>query len=98
MSPQNTQLEKLRQLGTRDGNTQERIEKLHLKGSPLDLSGDPVVKNPLANAGDRGLVPGLGRSLEKAMAPHSTTLAWKIPWMEDPGRLQSMGLLRVGHD
>ena len=32
------------------------------------------------------------------MAPHSSTLAWKIPWMEDPGRLQSMGLLRVGHD
>ena len=36
--------------------------------------------------------------LEKAMAPHSSTLAWKIPWTEEPGRLQSMGLLRVGHD
>ena len=35
---------------------------------------------------------------EKAMAPHSSTLAWKIPWMEEPGRLQSMGLLRVGQD
>ena len=35
---------------------------------------------------------------EKAMAPHSSTLAWKIPWMEEPGRLQSMGSLRVGHD
>ena len=32
------------------------------------------------------------------MTPHSSTLAWKIPWMEDPGRLQSMGSLRVGHD
>ena len=32
------------------------------------------------------------------MAPHSSTLAWKIPWMEEPGRLQSMGLLRVRHD
>ena len=32
------------------------------------------------------------------MAPHSSTLAWKIPWMEEPGRLQSMGSLRVGHD
>ena len=32
------------------------------------------------------------------MATHSSTLAWKIPWMEEPGRLQSMGLLRVGHD
>ena len=35
---------------------------------------------------------------EKAMATHSTTLAWKIPWMEEPGRLQSMGSHRVGHD
>ena len=35
---------------------------------------------------------------EKAMTPHSSTLAWKIPWMEEPGRLQSMGSLRVGHD
>ena len=32
------------------------------------------------------------------MAPHSSTLAWKIPWAEEPGRLQSMGSLRVGHD
>ena len=37
-------------------------------------------------------------SSEKAMAPHSSTLAWKIPWMEEPGGLQSIGLLRVGHD
>ena len=35
---------------------------------------------------------------EKSMAPHSSTLAWKIPWTEEPGGLQSMGLLRVGHD
>ena len=35
---------------------------------------------------------------EKAMASHSSTLAWKIPWTEEPGRLQSMGSLRVGHD
>ena len=34
----------------------------------------------------------------KAMAPHSSTLAWQIPWMEEPGRLQSMGSLGVGHD
>ena len=37
-------------------------------------------------------------SSEKAMAPHSSTLAWKIPWTEEPGRLQSMGSLRVGHN
>ena len=35
---------------------------------------------------------------EKAMAPHSSTLAWKIPWMEESGGLQSMGSLRVGYD
>ena len=35
---------------------------------------------------------------EKPMVPHSSTVAWKIPWMEEPGRLQSMGSLRVGHD
>ena len=37
-------------------------------------------------------------SLERAMAPHSSTLAWKIPWTEEPGGQQSMGSLRVGHD
>ena len=36
--------------------------------------------------------------VEKTMAPHFSTLAWKIPWMEEPGRLQSMGSLRVRHD
>ena len=36
--------------------------------------------------------------LEKEMAPHFSTLAWEIPWTEEPGRLQSMGLQRVGHD
>ena len=39
-----------------------------------------------------------GPSAEKAMAPHSSTLAWKIPWTEKPGRLQSLGSLRVRHD
>ena len=45
-------------------------------------------------------VPSLGREdlLEKEMATHSSILAWKIPWMEEPGRLQSMGTQRVGHD
>ena len=39
-----------------------------------------------------------GVMAEKAMAAHSSTLAWKIPWVEEPGGLQSMGSLRVGHD
>ena len=38
------------------------------------------------------------RALEKEMATYSSTLAWKIPWMEEPGGLQSVGSLRVGHD
>ena len=40
----------------------------------------------------------LGQSPEKAVAAHSSTLAWKIPWMEEPARLQSMGSQRVRHD
>ena len=45
-------------------------------------------------------VPSLGQEdlLEQEMATYSSTLAWKIPWMEEPGRLQSMGFRRVGHD
>ena len=45
-------------------------------------------------------VQSLGQedSLEKAMAPHSSTLAWRIPWREEPDRLQSMGSQRVRHD
>ena len=44
------------------------------------------------------LKQGPGSSMEKAMAPHSSTLAWKTPWTEESGRLQSMGSHRVGHD
>ena len=55
-----------------------------------------TVKNP-ANAGDMGLIPGLGRSLEKGMATHSSILAWRIPWTEEPGGLQPMQSQRVRH-
>ena len=71
----------------------------------LDLSGGSpgrsVVKNPLANAGgtgDGGSIPGSGRSPEKEMTAHSSILAWRIPWTEEPGGLRSMGSQRVGHD
>ena len=50
------------------------------------------------NVGNLGLIPGLGRSLEKEMATHSSILSWRIPWIEEPGGLQSTGLQRVGHD
>ena len=58
-----------------------------------------VVKNLPANAGDIsdiGSISGLGRSLEKGMAIHSSSLAWRIPWSEEPGGLQSMGSQRHG--
>ena len=41
---------------------------------------------------------GYSLNMEKAMSTYSSTFAWKIPWMEEPGRLQSMGSLRVGHN
>ena len=56
-----------------------------------EFSGSSVVKNPLANAGDGGSILGQEEPLEREMAPHSSVLAYKIPWMEEPGRLQSMG-------
>ena len=49
------------------------------------------------NAGDLGSIPGSGRSCGKGMATHSIILAWRIPWTEEPGELQSVGLQRVGH-
>ena len=59
------------------------------------------VKNLPANAGDggdKGCIPVLDDPLEEEMANHSSILAWEIPWTEEPGGLQSMGLERVGHD
>ena len=57
-----------------------------------------VVKN--LPAMQETLVQSLGweQTLEMEMATHSSILAWRIPWMEEPGRLQSIGLQRVGHD
>ena len=54
-----------------------------------------MIKNQPANAGDAGSIPGLGTSPEEEMATHSSILAWKIPWTEEPGGLQSMQLQRV---
>ena len=56
-----------------------------------------MVKNLPANARDMGSL-GQEDPLEKEIAAHSSVLAWEIPWTEEPGRLQSMGLQRVGHD
>ena len=55
-------------------------------------------KESACNAGDVGSIPGWGNPLEKEIATHSSSLAWEIPWTEEPGGLQSVGSLRLGHD
>ena len=64
-------------------------------------AGGSVVQDPPASAGDagdEGSFPELGRCLEKETEIQSSILVWKIPWMVEAGRLQSMGSQRVGHD
>ena len=61
-----------------------RQQGRHPEGQPIQRNHNPYI--------------ALKIFMEKAMAPHSSILAWKIPWMEEPGGLQSMGLLRVGHN
>ena len=63
--------------------------------SIVALPGDSDGKESCCSAGDLGLVPGQEDPLEKGMATHSSILAWRIPWTEEPCRLQSMGSQRV---
>ena len=63
----------------------------------MGFPGGSVVKNLPANAGDAGSIPGSGRSPGEGNGTHSSILAWEIPWTEEPGGLQTMGLQRVGH-
>ena len=67
---------------------------IHVSFSILISSGYMPRSGIVGSYGD--FIPSFLKN--KAMATHSSTLAWKIPWMEEPGRLRSMGLLRVGHD
>ena len=78
----------------KEGQCQRMLKLLH---NCIHLVAQ-TVKVSAYNAGDPGSIPGWGRSLEKAMATHSSILAWKIPWTEEADNLQSMGLQRVGHD
>ena len=55
-------------------------------------------KESACNAEDKGSIPGSGRSPGGGMATHSSILAWRIPWTEEPGGRQSTGLQRLGHD
>ena len=74
------------------------------------LQSCPTLCNPIDGSPTGSLVPGIlqartlewvaisSQLLEKEMAAHSSTLAWKIPWTEEPSRLKFMGLQRVGHE
>ena len=64
----------------------------------LDFPGGSDSKASACNVGDPVRFLGREDPLEKEMATHSSTLAWKIPWTEEPDRLQSMGSQRVGHN
>ena len=63
-----------------------------------EFPGGAVVKNLPANAGDVGLIPGSGRSLGEGHGNPLHILAWRIPWTEELGGLQSMGSQRVRQD
>ena len=76
---------------TADGDCSHEIKRRFLLGSKVMTNLDSIFKS-------RDITLPTKVRLVKAMAPHSSTLAWKIPWTEEPGGLQSMGSLRVGHD
>ena len=82
--------------GCKESDTTERLHFhiLRMRASPVAQ----LVKNPPAMW--ETWVQSLGREdlLEKEIAAHSSILAWRIPWTEEPGRLQSMGLQRTDHD
>ena len=67
---------------------------LHCLGFPGSSDG----KESACTAGAQGSAPGSGRSPGEGNSNHSSILAWRIPWTEEPGELQSVGSQRVGHD
>ena len=100
------------QWGREESDTTERLHFQFSVSCIGEGNGNPLQCSCLENPRDGGAwwaaVYGVAQSRtrlkwpsscsSKAMAPHSSTLAWKLPWMVEPGRLQSMGSLRVGHD
>ena len=73
------------------------IATIHIISS-LGFRGGSDGKESACNAGDPGSIAGSEDPLEQGMATHSSFLAWRIPWTEEPGRLQSMGSQRGRHD
>ena len=80
---------------TVDGDYNHEIRRYLLLGRKAITSLDSILKSRDITLLNKVCIV---KAREKAMAPHSSTLAWKIPWLEEHGGLQSMGLLRVGHD
>ena len=74
------------------GSVTGQIQSVHKNLSSSQLTSEA------SGAARNGAIRSIWVWSEKAMATHSSTLAWKIPWVEEPDRLQSMGSLRVGHD
>ena len=68
--------------------------KLRFRG----FTGSSLIKNLPADVGDVDLILGQNDPLEEEMAIHSCVLAWRVPWIGEPGGLQSVGSQRVGHD
>ena len=91
---------------TANGDCSHEIKRCLLLGRKVMTNLDNILKSRVAQMVKRlstmweTWVQALGWEdpLEKEMAIHSSTIAWKIPWTEEPGRLQSTGLQRVGHD
>ena len=79
-------------------NNVRGLRFLYILTNTSYYTGGSAGKASACNAGDPGLIPGPGRSPGGGMTTHSSILAWKIPWMDEPGRLQSMGSQRVRHD
>ena len=76
----------------------ERWDSLWVRNQGSGSEDDSDSKESTCNAGDLGLTPAREDPLEKGMATHSSILAWRIPWTEAPGGVQSMGSQRVRHN
>ena len=76
----------------------ETVVDFILGGSKIIADGDCIYEIKRCFLLGRKVMTNLDSILEKAMAPHSSTLPWRIPWTEEPDGLPSMGSHRVGHD
>ena len=80
---------------TADGDYSHEIKICLLLGRKVMTNLDSILKNRDMTLPTKVC---LVKAMQNAMAPHSNTLAWKVPWTKEPGRLQTMGSRRVGHD